>query len=163
MSSPVDSSQPDSGPQRRCRDQIRACIAERFAGDGGDEIEQLVIGVLEAQGYETRIESSRGLIFARDSHGPFRPRLIVQVAPSARPVQISDLQALNEALKDTVGADQGLLVAWGGVDHIAEQEIPHQFLRFRVWDSEHLLDAVLRSYDALSEELRTSLPLKRVC
>ena len=31
-----------------------------------------------------------------------------------------------------------------------------------MWDADNLLDAVLRNYDKLSEELRADLPLKRV-
>ena len=62
----------------------------------------------------------------------------------------------------THGADQALLVAWGGVNKTARQEVRSQFFRVRVWDADNLLDAVLRNYDKLSEELRADLPLKRV-
>ena len=158
-----DSSEPHSSLEDACREQVRAFIAERFAGDGGDDLAQLVVGVLEAQGYETETQPGRGgLIFARDSRGPVRPRLIAQVAPSDRPVSMPDLQALDQTLKSIHGADQALLVAWGGTDHIAAEQVRHQFFRFRVWDADDLVDAVLRNYNKLSEELRVRLPLKRV-
>ena len=37
-----------------------------------------------------------------------------------------------------------------------------EFFRVRVWDADHLLKAVLRNYDRLSEDLRADLPLKRI-
>ena len=55
-----------------------------------------------------------------------------------------------------------MLVAWGGINKTARQELRSQFFRVRVWDADNLLDAVLRNYDKLSEELRADLPLKRV-
>ena len=51
---------------------------------------------------------------------------------------------------------------WGGVNKTSRQELRSQFFRVRVWDADNLLDAVLRNYDKLSEELRADLPLKRV-
>ncbi|MCY4663067.1 MAG: restriction endonuclease [Acidimicrobiaceae bacterium] len=166
MSTPVEaggaaaSSQPVLDLEHQCREQIRAHVNARF-GDAG--LVQLVAGALEAAGYQTEIDQRRPtVILARDSRGPRRPRLFVRVAPSTTAVKIPDLQALNDDLKNTKGADQGLLVAWGGIDRLAEDEIRHQFFRFRVWDSDALLDELFRCYDELGEELRARLPLKRV-
>ena len=59
-------------------------------------------------------------------------------------------------------ADQGLLVAWGGVNQPARREMRSQFFRVRVWDADDLLEAVFRNYDRLDKELQAELPLKRV-
>ena len=60
------------------------------------------------------------------------------------------------------GTEQALLVAWGGVNKVARQELRNQFFRVRVWDAEDLLNAVLRNYERLSEEIRADLSLKRI-
>ncbi|MDE0498167.1 MAG: hypothetical protein OXH86_12525 [Acidimicrobiaceae bacterium] len=62
----------------------------------------------------------------------------------------------------TDSADQGLLVAWGGVNQPARREMRSQFFRVRVWDADDLLDAVFRNYDKLDEALQAELPLKRI-
>ena len=89
------------------------------------------------------------------------PRLIVQVKSSPSPVDVKIVREPHGVLS-TNGADQALLVARGGVNKAARHELRSQFFRVRVWDAANLLDAVLRNYDKLSEELRADLPLKRV-
>lgn len=62
----------------------------------------------------------------------------------------------------TYGADQGLLVAWGGITKQARDALRHQHLRIRVWESNDVVDAVLRTYDRLPDDIRSQLPLKRI-
>jgi restriction system protein len=62
----------------------------------------------------------------------------------------------------THGADQGLLVAWGGLSKPAREALKNQQLRVRVWEAAEVIDAVLRNYDRLPEEIRTAVPLRRV-
>ena len=62
----------------------------------------------------------------------------------------------------THGADQGLLVAWGGLTKPARDALRTHQLRVRVWEASDVVDAVLRSYESLSEEIRSTLSLKRV-
>jgi restriction system protein len=62
----------------------------------------------------------------------------------------------------THGAEQGLLVAWGGLSKPARDALKNQHLRVRVWEASDVVDAVLRTYDRLPEEIRTKLPLRRV-
>ncbi len=59
-------------------------------------------------------------------------------------------------------ADQGLLVAWGGVNKTARREMRGQFFRVRVWDADDLIEAVFRNHHKLDTELQAQLPLKRV-
>lgn len=89
------------------------------------------------------------------------PRLIVQVKSSPTPVDARVVRELHGVLS-THGAEQALLVAWGGVNKVARQELRSQFFRVRVWDAEDVLNAVMRNYDAFSEDLRADLPLKRI-
>ena len=149
--------------ERVGRDQIQAFVAEEFAGH---DLERLVAAVLSAKGFFTQ-KAPRGAdggidIFAgRGSLGFESPRLIVQVKSSPAPVDAGVVRELHGVLS-THGADQALLVAWGGVNRAARQELRNQFFRVRVWDAEDLLNAVFRNYEQLSEELRADLPLKRI-
>jgi restriction system protein len=62
----------------------------------------------------------------------------------------------------TYGADQGLLVAWGGLTKQARDMLRHQHLRVRVWEATDVVDAVLGNYDRLPDEIQTHLALKRI-
>jgi len=68
----------------------------------------------------------------------------------------------NEMRGATHGADQGLLVAWGGVNKTARRELENQRFNLRVWDSSDLIEAVCRNYHRLSKDLQSDLPLKQV-
>jgi restriction system protein len=60
------------------------------------------------------------------------------------------------------GAEQGLLVAWGGLTQQARSSVYSQQFLVRAWTAEDVVDAVTQLYDTLPEEIRTRLPLKRV-
>ena len=159
----TDSSESTFDLERLGWDQIQAFVAEKFASHG---LSDLVAGVLEAEGFSTQVAppGPDGGIDVFAGQGPLgldSPRLIVQVKSSPSPVDVKIVRELHGVLS-THGADQALLVAWGGVNKTARQELRGQFFRVRVWDADNLLDAVLRNYDQLSEELRADLPLKRV-
>jgi restriction system protein len=89
------------------------------------------------------------------------PRLIVQVKSSPTPVDVKVVRELHGVLS-TYGAEQALLVAWGGVNKAAKQELRNQFFKVRVWSADELLDALMRTYPVLSEDLRAELPLKQI-
>jgi restriction system protein len=61
-----------------------------------------------------------------------------------------------------VGADQGLLVCWGGFKQTVLREVPRLFFKVRLWDQSDLIEQFLAAYDKLDEELRAEVPLKRV-
>ncbi|MXZ78422.1 MAG: restriction endonuclease [Acidimicrobiia bacterium] len=159
----TDASESTFDLERIGRDQIQAFVAEQFAGH---DLAKLVAAVLSAEGFFTQVASpgpDGGIdIFA--GAGPLgldTPRLIVQVKSSPAPVNATVVRELHGVLS-THGADQALLVAWGGVNKVARQELRSQFFRVRVWDAEDLLNAVLRNYEQFSEEFRADLPLKRI-
>lgn len=145
------------------RDQIQRQVAERFAGH---RLADLVSAVLVAEGFLTEVSLSGpdGGIDIFAGSGPLgldSPKLIVQVKSSQGPASAEVVRALHGVLT-THGADQALLVAWGGVTRTAQSELRSQFFRVRVWDADDLLDAILRNYDELDEEWRAELPLKRI-
>lgn len=156
---------PESGLdlERLGMDQIQAFVAEKFAGH---ELSRLVAEVLMAEGFfaEESPPGPDGGIDVFAGHGPLgldSPRLVVQVKSSPSPINVKIVRELHGVLT-THGADQALLVAWGGVNNAARSELRSQFFRVRVWDADDLLRAALRNYDKLSEDLRADLPLKRI-
>ena len=159
----TDSSESGLDLERIGRDQIQAFITEHFTGH---ELSRLVAGVLEAEGFATQVappgpDGGIDVLAGRGPLGLDSPRLIVQVKSSPSPVDVKIVRELHGVLS-TQQADQGLLVAWGGATKPAQQEMRSQLFRVRVWDADHLIEAVLRNYHRLSDELRVDLPLKRV-
>ncbi len=141
-------------------------ILSRITEFSGHELSRLVAEVLRAEGFTTDMSppGPDGGIDVFAGRGPLgldSPRLIVQVKSSPSPVDVKVVRELNGVLS-TQGADQGLLVAWGGVNKTAHREMRGQFFRVRVWDADDLIEAVLRNYHKLDKELQAELPLKRV-
>lgn len=143
-------------------DQITTRIAEDFAGHA---LASLVAAILEAEGFRCAVSppGPDGGVDITAGRGPIgldSPRLLVQVKSGGQigaPV-VTQLQGVMS----NFGADQGLLVAWGGLSKPARDALKSQQLRVRVWEAADVVDAVLRSYDELSEEIRAQLPLRRV-
>jgi len=61
-----------------------------------------------------------------------------------------------------VGAEQGLLVSWGGFKSSIDHEVPRNFFKVRFWDQRTLLDQLFEHFDRLDEEIRAEIPLKRI-
>lgn len=159
----TDSSESSFDIERLGRDQIQAHVAEQFAGH---RLADLVGAVLDAEGFFTEVappgpDGGIDIFAGRGPLGLDPPKLIVQVKSSPAPVAATVVRELHGVLS-THGAEQALLVAWGGVNRVAQRELRNQFFRVRVWNADDLLDAILRNYDRLDEEWRTELPLKRI-
>jgi restriction system protein len=145
------------------RDRIVAHIAETFAGHG---LATLVSKVLEASGFvcDTAGPGADGgidIVAGRGALGLDSPKLIVQVKSGDGTVGdsvVRDLQGLVHGQQ----ADQGLLVAWGGLTSQARSNVAHNRFTIRVWDAQALVDAVLDCYDRLPEDIKAELPLKPV-
>jgi len=149
--------------EQLARDELQEYVAEQFAGH---RLAELVAAVLGAEGFFTAVsppgpDGGIDIFAGRGPLGLDPPKLIVQVKSSPVPVPATVVRELHGVLS-THGAEQALLVAWGGVNRVAQRELHNQFFRVRVWDADDLLDAVLRNYDQLDEEWRTELPLKRI-
>lgn len=89
------------------------------------------------------------------------PRLCVQVKSSDSPVDVRVLRELQGVMKN-FGAEQGLLVAWGGFKDSVAKEARQRFFELRLWDSGDLVRALLEFYDQLPEDLQADLPLKKI-
>ena len=98
------------------------------------------------------------ILAGRGSLGLDAPRLCVQVKSGTSDVNV--LRALQGTMHK-VKADHGLLVSWGGVMQDVDREARQSYFTVRLWNAEALIDAALRNYERLPEDIRNELPLKR--
>ena len=89
------------------------------------------------------------------------PRLCVQVKSSETAAGAAVLRELQGTMKN-FGADQGLLVSWGGFAGPLLKEARHLHFEIRLWDSADVVANLLRRYDQLAPDLQAELPLKRI-
>jgi restriction system protein len=145
------------------KDQILAYIQQKFAGHG---LARLVEGVLRAEGYLTKLSPSGpdggvDILAGGGALGFSDPRLCVQVKSSQSPEEVTVLRSLIGTMQ-TLKADQGLLVCWGGFKQSVLNEAKQSFFSVRLWDSADLINAVLKSYEKLPKDLQAELPLKNI-
>lgn len=143
------------------REQVRQFISANFAGH---ELARLVGAILEAQGFMITLSppgADKGVDILA-GHGPLgldSPRVVVQVKTGQ--AGIDEFRSLR-GLVTTLGADQGLLVAWRGYKGTVRAEAKSDYFIMRLWDAEDLLTALFSIYRELPEDLRSELPLQRV-
>ncbi|MGY1771632.1 restriction endonuclease [Blastococcus sp. SYSU D00813] len=145
------------------RDQITSRIAEEFAGHG---LATLVTAVLTAEGLlcSQSPPGPDGGIDITAGRGPLGldpPRILAQVKSGDDSVGAPVVTQLHGVMT-TYGADQGLLVAWGGLKKPARDALKNQHLKVRVWEATDVVAAVLRNYDRLPDDIKEKLPLRRV-
>jgi restriction system protein len=149
--------------EQLARDQILGYIEQHFKGH---DLARLVDAVLQAEGYVTYVsppgpDGGADVLAGGGSLGLDRPRLCVQVKSSLSPCDVTIFRALQGTMQ-TVQADQGLLVSWGGFTRAVEAEARTRFFSVRLWNADDVIKAVLRNYEKLPEALRGELPLKRM-
>lgn len=121
--------------------------------------------VLRAQGFSSVSESPPGADRGVDvlaGSGPLgldSPRLAVQVKTGQ--AGVDEFRALRGVMED-FRTDQGLLVAWGGFKGSVRTEARTNHFTVRLWDADDLLRELFAVYEALAEDVRSALPLKRV-
>ncbi len=144
-------------------DQIAQRIEREFKGHG---LARLVAAILNAQGYTTHVslpgpDKGVDILAAPDPLGFGSPRICVQVKSGDDAVDRPTMDQLIGVMQN-VGAQQGLLVSWGGFKNSVERETASQFFRVRLWGRNELVDQILEHYERLPAELRAELPLKRI-
>lgn len=144
-------------------DQIRKYVGREFRGH---DLTQLVNSLLKAQGYRTLISPAGpdGGVDIIAGHGPMGfdpPRICVQVKSSDSPVDVGVLREFQTVVKN-FGADQGLLVSWGGFKSSVVKEARRHFFEIQLWDADDLLKALLENYQQLPADIQADMPLKRI-
>lgn len=144
-------------------DAIRAKIGSVFKGH---KLSTLVGAILETQGYRVVVsppgaDGGVDIVAGKGALGFEGPRLVVQVKSQDAPVDVSVLRELRGVMSQ-FKAEQGLLVAWGGVTKALAREAQRLFFEIRIWDAGEVVRALQHSYDQVSEELQSDLPLKKI-
>jgi len=145
------------------RDQIRTQLSQKFRGH---DLARLVGALLAAQDYHAQVSSPGrdggvDILAGKGAMGFDHPRLVVQVKSQDAPVDVSVLRELQGVMKN-FGAEQGLLVAWGGFKSTVIEEARRQFFELRLWDADDLITAVVDNYENLPADLQADIPLKRL-
>lgn len=145
------------------QDDLTEFISRKFKGH---ELARLVDEILRTQGYQTVVspEGADGGVDIIAGSGPMgfdSPRLCVQVKSSETPLGAPVLRELQGTMKN-FGADQGLLVSWGGFAAPLLKEARHLHFEIRLWDAGNVVANLLRRYDELSPSIQAELPLKRI-
>ncbi len=145
------------------RDQVTQLIAARFKGH---DLTRLIEGILQAQGYATYCspegpDGGLDILAGAAPLGFGAPRLCVQVKSQDTPVDRPTVDQLLGAMSK-VGAKQGLFVSWGGYKGNVKKELAPSFFNLRLWTQEEILENLFAHYDALDEDLKAELPLKRI-
>jgi restriction system protein len=148
---------------RMAEEQILDFIEKNFAGH---KLARLVDAILGAQGYSTRLsppgpDGGVDILAGRGALGFDHPRLCVQVKSQTSTADVNVLRSLQGTMQ-TFGADQGLLVCWGGFTKPSLHEARQNFFRVRLWDASDLVAAIYETYERLSAEIQAELPLTRV-
>lgn len=163
MSEPSDEVAGFLDLEATARDQIARLINAKFKGHG---LASLVDAILRAQGYTTRIspegpDGGVDILAGTGSLGFGNPRLCVQVKSQSDPVDAPTLTQLRGTMT-TLKASEGLLVAWGGFKSSVYKVEAQNFFSVRLWTQKELIEALFANYEALEEDLKAELPLKRI-
>jgi restriction system protein len=147
---------------RYTKDRISARVRERF---DGHRLSELVAAILTAEGFRCRVsppgrDGGVDILAGTGPLGMDAPRLAVQV--KSQPNAVSDvvLQQLHGAVTRN-NADQGLLVAMGGVTKPAQDMLVGQHFKIAVWNSDDLIEGIFRHYSTLPEDMQADLSLQR--
>lgn len=144
-------------------DQIRIYIETHYKAH---DLTKLVNEVLKTQGYQTYMsppgpDGGVDILAGQGSMGFDAPRLCVQVKSGDSPEGVNTLRELQGVMTN-FKAEQGLLVSWGGFKETVYKEARTLFFSIRLWDSDRLIEAILKNYEKLSDEIQAELPLKRI-
>lgn len=156
-------SDPDPAPTLEAiRDRIRTHLVENFAGH---KLTGLVADILEALGFHCEVsppgpDGGVDILAGRGPLGLDSPTLIVEVKSEPGAIDVKVVRGLHSAMTQH-RADQGLLVAWGGVTRAASREFLRDRTSFRIWDSEEILNRLFETYDRLPAGTRARIPLKQ--
>lgn len=149
--------------EQMAQDQIIKFINRKFKGHG---LEKLIAAILKAKGY-TVYKSPHGPDGGVDilaSSGPLgfdSPRICVQVKSTDAPIDHPTLNQLIGTMQ-TVQADHGMLVSWGGFKSSIDKVKAQHFFKVRLWDQGDIVRELLDNYQKLDLEVRQEFPLKQV-
>jgi restriction system protein len=145
------------------KDKLIKFIARKFAGH---DLSRLINEILIVKGYTTKLsppgpDEGVDILAGYGPLGFSSPSICVQVKSSPTPVDVRIVRELEGVVK-TFKADRGLLVAWGGINSKAEQEMSRSFFSIRLWDQDKIVEELIENYEKLDDSLKAEIPLKRI-
>lgn len=148
-------------PAAIAHEQIRQRISQTIVGH---DLADLVGAIFSARGFSVTAsppgaDGGVDLLIGSGATGRESPRIVGQVKTGQAGVE--EYRAIF-GLKESLQADQGLLVAWGGFRGHVRREARSQHFSMVLWDADDVLNALFGIYEHLREDLRSRLPLKRV-
>jgi len=144
-------------------DAIRIRLVETFQSH---ELANLVAAILRARGLTCFVsppgpDKGIDIIAGSGPLGMDSPRIVVQCKSGANPVDSNVVQRLQGAM-GTTGAEQALLVAFGGVNKAAGELLNNQQFRVKVWDADTLVEVLIQVYERLESEIQELIALRRI-
>ena len=148
-------------PAQLAREQIRQHITQTIAGH---DLADLVGAIFEARGFTVTVsppgpDGGVDLLMGSGPTGRESPRVVAQIKTGQAGI---DQYRSIFGLKESMQADQGLLVAWGGFKGHARREAQAQPFSMLLWDADDLLDALFEAYGSIRDDVRSRLPLQRM-
>ena len=145
------------------KDQITKFLERKFAGH---DLSRLINEILKAQGYSTKLspagpDGGVDVLAGFGSLGFGNPKICVQVKSSQTPVDVRIVRELEGVIK-SFKADYGLLVAWGGINSKAEQEMARSFFSIRLWDQDKIVEEIMKNYEKFDDSIKSELQLKKI-
>ncbi len=144
-------------------DAIRIRVIETFQSH---QLSELTAAILRARGL-TCVVSPPGpdkgidIVAGAGPLGLNAPRIVVQCKSGHAPVDTTVIQRLQGAMS-TIGADQALLVAFGGVNKPAADLLTNQQFKVKVWDADTVVEELLKEYPRLDPVIQELIPLRTI-
>jgi restriction system protein len=144
------------------RDRVTTFLVENFREH---QLTELIAAILRTEGYVCEVsppgpDHGVDILAGRGPLGLDSPTLIVEVKSEPGPIASPVVRGLQGAMQQH-RADQGLLVAWGGINGPAQREVRTDRLTLRVWDADEIVNRLLIAYDRLPDAMRARIPLKQ--
>jgi restriction system protein len=139
-------------------------IKDRASKLDWDQMQNLVAGLLRAMGYKTRVSPSgpdrgKDIIASPDGLGFESPRIVVEVKHRVGAMSSDKIRSF---LGGRHPDDKGLYVSSGGFTKDARYEAERASIPLTLMDIDDLVEAIIENYDALDNETKQLLPLKRL-
>jgi restriction system protein len=148
----------------RARDRIERHIRRKFPAD---LLTTLIAEILRADGYTVANLGGSGpdggqdIFAAKGQFGFEGPTIVAQVKARDKQTEASEVRELIGVMNRRK-ATSCLFVSWSGFTRAAEKEARDDWFSLRLWNSVDVVDALLRVYEKLPEEIQLQIPLERV-
>lgn len=145
---------------------MHSLIAARFYNCFlGEKMPALLTELLQVQGFAPHpFESNKYgyyTVVSKSRAFTMQDRFCLLVHPSLTPCDRETVDFCRSLLSK-YGASYVVLLSWSGFTEQVKESIAREFLHFRLWTGEDLVQCFLKHYHSLSAETQKQVPLKSV-